>query len=125
MIILDFLYYSVYTLVSRKVVLGKRYGVLMIFSAFLSFLIIALFLLIHQYVFHVFNYIDVRIIYPVIMGGTYAFSRIWYWNFKKQREMTEKFSNVPEKLLKTVGVLYPFLCFILLVITSTHFQKSL
>jgi hypothetical protein len=113
MIILDFLFYSVYTAVPDKAFFGKRYGVMFLFTFFLSLFICALIIVINEYWIDIRDYLNTTIFFYVVIVCVALLTWFYYFRAMKIRYLHRKFSNVPKWLLKTTGYLYPLLCFVL------------
>lgn len=113
MIVFDFLFYSVYTAVPDKALMGKRYGVMFLFTFFLFLFISALIALIEEYWLDIRDYTGSRIFSYILLGSIALLTWFYYFRATKIRYLHRKFRNVPKWVLKTTGYLYPILLFVL------------
>ena len=110
MIIFDFIYFSIYTLIPDKAILGKRDGSCTLFSSFTA-LFLSLFFMDCMLIFNFrINSITLLITIIILFGGLFILARIIYLKPAKFRNMYRKFRKIPKWLLKTNAIMYLLLC---------------
>jgi len=122
MIVFDFIYFCIYSLVPDKAIFGKRDVACTLFSSFTAILLLGLFTTCEI----VFNFrLNSIILAVVLFGGLFILARVIYLKSEKFRKMHRKFRKIPKWLLKTTGILYLLFCFgsfvFLAVITTLYF----
>ena len=114
MIVFDFIYFSIYTLVPNKAIFGKRDVACTFYSSFSSLLVLGLWALIEYF----FEYkpantkIYEATVCIIIFGGLWFLIRKIYLKPAKFRSMHRRFRKIPKWLLKFIGVLYMLFCFV-------------
>jgi len=115
MIVLDFIFFSLYTLVPDKAVLGKRHGACGLFSNFSTFFLLVPFLVcVKAFQFEV-NFlfkVNLLLILILLFVGLYILARVIFLRSKKLMSMYRRFGNIPKWVLKTIGILYILFCFV-------------
>lgn len=100
-------------IISRKNPFGRMHVVMSLFAFLLSFLLYMLIFLVHNNLFKIWEYVDVRLGFLIICGGMYFWTCRRYCNPKKIKKMLYEFEVVPRWIVKTTGCTTPFLLWIL------------
>jgi len=111
MIIFDFIYFSIYTLIPDEAILGKRDGACTLFSSLFALFLLLLFMdcmLIFEFKM---NEKLLVILAIALFGGLFILARVIYLKPAKLRSMHRKFRKIPKWLLKTIGIMYLLLWF--------------
>jgi len=110
MILLDFIYFCIYSFVPDKAIFGKRDVACTLFACFTAyFLAGALFILAKLCKFE-FNKFNILMFIIILLGGLIYWTRMTFLKPTKFRSMHRRFRKIPKWLLKTIGIMYPFLC---------------
>ena len=108
MIVFDFIYFCIYTLVPDKAILGKRDGSCTLLSTFTAMFLLASIIGCSL----VFDFeINVTLLCIAFFGGLFILARVIYLKPKKLRSMHRRFRKIPKWLLKTIGISYILFCF--------------
>lgn len=123
MLLLDFLYYCLLSIVPPKAIFGKIQVASTLFSSYTSFLIFGFSLwCMKKYDVPLTN-IGIGVIVVLIFGGLFFLFRGIYLNDKKQERLSDKYNHLPKWLFKLIGILYMFVCFIGFVILAIATSK--
>lgn len=112
----DFFYLCIFSLASRKAVLGQAQVSASVYSVCLSFISLATFLLIHA--IHIFGHpsnTTILLIVVVIFGGNFIFCRKYFLRLRKLREILVRQRQWQIWKLKVLGILTIVLSFFILV----------
>jgi hypothetical protein len=117
MIVFDFIYFSLYTLVPDKAIFGKRDVACTYYSLFTGMFMMGLWMIAHNLLkYHSNNTkLYAGIVVVTIFGGLFVLIRRIYLTPEKFRYMHRKFRKIPKWLLKIVGIFYMPFCFAFLV----------
>jgi uncharacterized membrane protein YjjP (DUF1212 family) len=124
MIVFDFIYFSIYTLVPDKAIFGKRDVACTYYSSFTALFLFMLFINCAV----VFKLrISVALSAIMLFGGLFILARVIYLKPEKFKSMHRRFRRIPKWLLKTMGIMYMVLCFVgiilLRIFTYHYFEK--
>jgi len=109
MIVFDFIYFSLYSFVPDKAIFGKRDVACTLFSSFTALFLCVLF----TYCAVIIDfYINLVALVIVLFGGLFILARVIYLRPAKLKSMHRRFRKIPKWILKTIGILYPLICFV-------------
>ena len=123
MALIDFIYYSILSIVPKKAIFGRRQVACTLFSSYLGFLSLSL----NIWFSLIFNFLNNKyslILYCVVFfGGFFILFRYIYLNPQKIRYMENKYSKTPKILLKFIGISFLLFCFFSFVISGITGSK--
>jgi len=118
MIVFDYIYFSIYSLIPNKAVLGKRDGactLLSIFSSLVLFEVCFLTKLIEKNAEKkIFLLVGLLITFSL-----FIWTRKTFLKSSKFKKMHKKFRNIPKWVLRGSGILYLLLCLVLTFVMMT------
>jgi Na+/H+ antiporter NhaD/arsenite permease-like protein len=120
MIIFDFIFYSMYTLVPRKAFAGKRFAVSLLAIISSTFLIHAILYAIDKYCFKFPDHIDNLFPFFAIPMVVFTSLQLFYFRRKKLKQIISKFRNVPKWVLKTMALLCMISSYVVLVFVIVY-----
>ncbi len=104
MSLFDYTYLCIYSVVPRNAILGRNQVSSTIHSTCLSILSLSLFLLLATDKLFSMSANELAVIVAVIFLFNFLFSRKYFLNFPKQREVLKKHNASNKALLKLLGV---------------------
>lgn len=118
--LIDFTYYSVYTVIPDKATLGKDTGASVLHSSMSSFFYFALVFwadfLIED--FKILTSSTLLIIVIIIFGGHFIFNWRYFLRVEKQKELAEKYGHIKKWKLKLIGISFLLFCFFFFIFSS-------
>ncbi|MDR0367735.1 MAG: hypothetical protein LBH82_01170 [Bacteroidales bacterium] len=122
MIVFDFIYFCIYSVVPDKAILGKRDGACTLFGIFTATLLLFLF----GFCERIFQFeINGKLLTIVLFGGLFILTRMFFLRPAKFISMHRRFRKIPKWLLKTIGIIYLLLCFFVPMGLDLFFGKYL
>ena len=118
MIILDFIYFSIYSIVPDKAILGKRDVACTLFATFSSLVLFGGFPLTGVVEKNAEKKLLLTIAL-IILLSLFILTRKIFLRVSKFRNMHRRFRNIPKWVLKIVGIFYLFLCLCLTFALAT------
>jgi hypothetical protein len=117
-VMIDFLFATVYSLISPKAIFGRRYVASTITAILTSLVCLALFIWIVHFMTLTINNIGVLIVTIV----TFSFNFLWVWVYAgkplHQAKIDILLTKYPVKTLKTLGILFIIFCYLIFVATG-------
>ena len=112
MIVFDFIYFSIYTLVPNKAIFGKRDVACTYYSSFAALFLLFFFINCTRILeFRINIKLFVIILALGLAVGLFVLIRVIYLKPEKFKSMHRKFRKIPKWLLKTIGIMYIVFCF--------------
>jgi uncharacterized membrane protein YidH (DUF202 family) len=115
MIVFDFIYFCIYSFVPNKAIFGKRDVACTYLSCFTSMFLFGLFMICARLCKFELNNFHILLFIIILICGLIYLTRMTFLKPKKFRSMHRRFRKIPQWLLKTIGIMYLFLCFFGLV----------
>jgi uncharacterized membrane protein len=115
----DFIYICLFNMVPRKAVLGRSNSATTLYTICLSLIYLILLIVIIAYG-PKFQAIHTNLLAIVILifAGNFAFNRIHFLKFSKQRSLLQKYQHWKKWKLKALGILFLTLSFALFIALS-------
>ncbi len=111
MVLIDFIYYSILSIVPKKAIFGRRQVACTLFSSYLGFLSLSLYFWFSL----IFNFLNNKYIFIlfgiIILGGFFIVFRNVFLNQKEIRKLEHKYSKTSKILFKFIGISFLLFCF--------------
>lgn len=114
--IIDFTYYSVFTLIPDKATLGKSTGAATLHAAMFSFFYMAVWMWPRHFLIAI--KIDPMIEILLIFGGHFLFNWVYFLNEAKQTDLQKQYGHIEKWKAKVVGISFMLFCFFSFVFTG-------
>ena len=119
MILLDFIYFCIYSFVPDKAIFGKRDVACTLFTIFTGFFLEGVSLISAKLCKFELTKFDILLFVIILFVGLIYWTRTTFLKPAKFRSMHRRFRKIPKWLLKTLGILYFVFCFAGLVFFGT------
>ena len=107
MVVFDFIYFCIYSLVPDKAILGKRDVACTYFSSFTAIFLYGV--LIYCSIVFMFK-INPALSGIILFGSLFILARMIFLKPTKFKSMHRRFRNIPKWILKTIGIMYILFC---------------
>ncbi len=110
----DFIYLSLYSIISKDSVLGRNQVAATLHSSMFSIIYLTIFMILTLSVLKISvegSFLGVLIV--CLFGGHFIFNRYYFLREEKQRILMQRFDSTKKWKLKVVGILFIVLSFIL------------
>lgn len=112
----DYMYMSLYSIVSRDSVLGRNQVAATLHSTLFSIIYLTVFMILTLSVFKVgVSSKTLGILVVCLFGGHFVFNRYYFLRYDKQKELVQRIESMKKWKLKLAGILFILLSFMFFI----------